>query len=68
MKKYHLFIGDCYYPGRFSDYRGSFHFLEDVHTRIKMIEPKYLQWWQILETQDNGSLRLIEEETIVNRQ
>lgn len=67
MKKFHLFIGYCYYPDRFSDYRGSFPTLEDAYIRIKMIEPEYLQWWQILKTQDDGSLRLLEEDTIVNR-
>ena len=64
MKRYHLFVGYDYYPSKFSDYRGSF---ESVNEAISAIgDDLYdvglgFKWFQILRTNEDGSLTLEEE-------
>ena len=64
MKKYHLFVGDGYYPAKFSDYCGSF---ESVNLAISAIGDDWsdiglgFKWFQVLETKEDGSLSLVEQ-------
>ena len=64
MKKYHLFLGNGYYPKKFQDYQGSF---ESIGAAIAACGDEWseiglgFKWFQVLETQKDGSLKLVEE-------
>tara|TARA_R110000868_G_scaffold95881_1_gene263551 strand:- start:22 stop:225 length:204 start_codon:yes stop_codon:yes gene_type:complete len=64
MKKFHLFLGDGYYPAKFYDYKGSFASIGDA---IAACGDEWdeigrgFKWFQVLETQEDGSLKLVEE-------
>jgi hypothetical protein len=56
MKKYHVFAGDDYYPLGGADYKKSF---ENELEAYKYAKSLKRDWYDVLETQEDGSLRMI---------
>ncbi len=66
MLKYHLFVMDGYYPTGFDDYVESFETLEQA--RFSAMSPVHASrdWFEIAETQDDGSLASVDAGRIGN--
>jgi hypothetical protein len=48
MKKYLLFLGDCYYPGGgWNDFKGSFDTIEEAWAAV----PPDTDWWHIVDSE-----------------
>ncbi len=58
MKRFHVFVGDNYYPSGFKDYIGSYTTLRAAHTAIGLLK---WDWWEIIDTMEDGSLRRVED-------
>ncbi len=55
-KKYHVFAGDNYYPLGGQDYKNSFEKELEAYNYAKSLKR---DWYDVLETQEDGSLRMI---------
>jgi hypothetical protein len=48
MKKYLLFLGDCYYPsGGWNDFQSSFDTIEEARAAV----PPNTDWWHIVDSE-----------------
>lgn len=57
-KKYHVFSGASYYPcGGSYDYNQSFISQDDALEFVKSLKLAYDDWFEIMETQEDGSLK-----------
>lgn len=55
-KKYHVFSGDNYYPSGAEDYRKSFETKKEAISYAKSLGD---DWWEIMETLEDGSLLIV---------
>lgn len=58
-KKYHLFAGDNYYPTGVEDYVKSFETEDQAHAYGEFLLNETEDWYKIMETKQDGSLKII---------